>query len=482
MALPREGEHGHPALPPDQRPRRLADQRAPEVRFVALTQQGAAEVRVEQQQGVCLQRLLVQGREALPALLAAARLPQASGVLVTGHGAEPRHVGEQRPQLGQRGVGLTNVPVAPLGLVDAILDESEQCPGERGALVAADVVGGAPQLGLPARLVPGEGAAALPALQQGVGRGEVVQEAVAPLPAAAGPLAGVLAQDRAGVQGEVLGQRVVGVLGEDVEALGVEVLPARRQQHVQAELALVAAVERLGEDLRRLIAVARPEVGREQGERVLEGHPIEGFVLELARLLDVLGGAVRQREHDELLRARLQVRGGGGRQLRLADGHFLALVVEQPGRAVLGEDQAGEDLLRRHLDHLLLREPALFGEDELNHPIRDRFTLFVLHALGAVRDDGDGPLPGEAQVGPAGEVLGPRQGPRDEAGEVEAVEAADRAAGADVEVGVEVQQRLAVADDALADAGRQGSFVAEPAGAVEGDGEAVMGPRASPRS
>src|SRR5438270_13106986 len=97
---------------------------------------------------------------------------------------------------------------------------------------------------------------------------EVTQEAISPLGAGGGPLAGVLAQHRAGVQRQVLRQRRVGMLGKNIGVLGVEVLPARRQQDVETKLPLVAAVERLLEDLQRFLAVARPELRREQGEGV----------------------------------------------------------------------------------------------------------------------------------------------------------------------------------------------------------------------
>ena len=51
------------------------------------------------------------------------------------------------------------------------------------------------------------------------------------------------------------------------------------------------------------------------------------------------------------------------------------------------------------------------------------------------------------------------------------MEAADSPPGAEIEIGIKVQERLAVADDALADARRHQALIGTAAGAIEGDAE-----------
>ncbi len=54
------------------------------------------------------------------------------------------------------------------------------------------------------------------------------------------------------------------------------------------------------------------------------------------------------------------------------------------------------------------------------------------------------------------------------------MEPADRAAGADAQVGIQVHQGLAVANDMLAQLDRQGALVGVTAAAVKDDGEVVL--------
>src|SRR5262249_38683202 len=110
------------------------------------------------------------------------------------------------------------------------------------------------------------------------------------------------------------------------------------------------------------------------------------------------------------------------------------------------------------------------SEDELIDDIRDLFSLLVLRA-GAVRDDGNRLLVEQLDVGTVSEVLGAGQRPRNQAGEVETVVPADAAPRPDVQVGGGMQDRLAVADDSLADSRRQGPLVGVAAGPIEGDGQ-----------
>ena len=195
------------------------------------------------------------------------------------------------------------------------------------------------------------------------------------------------------------------------------------------------------------------------------------LAFELARLQDVCAAAIRQRQHHQLLEVGRQVRRRGGKEFALESGQLPVLGAPHREGAIGSEQDAGQYPLRRHLDDLLLGQSAVLVEDEVQHDVRHRLAVPVLRRPGPVRHDGDSALADELDVGAAGQILGVRRGPEHEASEVEAVEAADTSAGADVEVGVEVPYHLAVADDALADAGRQGAFVSIAAVTVEGDGD-----------
>ncbi len=274
----------------DEPVRRGAQQVAPWI-LGALAKQGPAEVGVDGRQPILLERGLVQLAEAPAPLRLLVAFPQAAGVLIT------RGVGEAG-YLVEEGPGLDQLAVEVGVLAGPVLEQGQQHPAENAALVAAHVLQGA----LPFRpaLVGAdlEDAVALPALVQGVRDAQVVEKALAPLAAAGRPLAGVLAQDRAAVQGQVMGQRLVHVLGQDVDVLPVEVGAARGQEDVEAELPLVASVEGLLEDRDRPVRVAGGHLRGEQGQRILEAQVLESSFLEFERPLDVIRCSVGQGQDD----------------------------------------------------------------------------------------------------------------------------------------------------------------------------------------
>ena len=354
---------------------------------------------------------------------------------------------------------VAHVLLVGLVLVGAVLHQTEQPPAEGGALVAADVVQGAVALLAPLRLGGAECLVVAPALEQGVRDGEVLQEAVAPLPAADGPLAGVLAQHRAGVQRQVLRQRLVQVLGQHIDVLRVEVCAARRQQDVEAELPLVARKSDCWKTSERPSRLPAPNSAASTARASSKVSSCGCFFSMPSALRVVAAIAVRQRQHDEVLRVGLQVGLLAVAQRRLDDGQFLAVAVAGSDGAVGAEDLAVEHLVGRHLDDPALGQPAVLREDVMDDGVGHRLAVGVLAVGGPCGTDGDGALGDQLQVGAAGQVLRRGDGPRHGAGELQAMEAADGAPCAEAEVGVEVQQRLAVADDALADAGRQGALV-----------------------
>src|SRR5262249_21170450 len=153
--------------------------------------------------------------------------PEASSRFIAGSVFQPRYVYKQRPRLRKSAMGI-EVLVA-----GRILHQPEQRPAEDISLVAADIIECPLALGLALLGCLTAGFRILPALGQSVSHCKLLQVAFLPLPTAYCPLTRMFAQQRAAVQGKILSQRLVQMLGQHIEVIRIEVLPERGEEDVE---------------------------------------------------------------------------------------------------------------------------------------------------------------------------------------------------------------------------------------------------------
>src|SRR5262245_21912464 len=103
----------------------------------------------------------------------------------------------------------------------------------------------------------------------------------------------------------------------------------------------------------------------------------------------------------------------------------------------------------------------------MNGNVGQRLAVIVLLAFIAARNQSNGPLADLLDIDAAGQVFDRRQQPGGELGELGAMEAAIRPASAEAEVGIQVQDRLAIADHLLPEAERGDALVDVAALAIE---------------
>jgi hypothetical protein len=83
----------------------------------------------------------------------------------------------------------------------------------------------------------------LPALEEGMGLAQMLEEIFLPVDRIDRPLAGVLAEHRTRMEGEILGEWLIEMLGQDIGISRIEIDAARREENVVAQLALIARVD-----------------------------------------------------------------------------------------------------------------------------------------------------------------------------------------------------------------------------------------------